>query len=98
MPIFVTVVKTGAGGAKNLADLGKSYEEGMKMAEKMGIKPIAQYGLLGPYDFMFIYEAADEKAAASSSLFQSAKWGGEMETWTAIPLEEFAKLTARLKG
>jgi len=47
---------------------------------------------------MFIYEAADEKAAASSSLFQSAKWGGEMETWTAIPLDEFAKLTARLKG
>jgi uncharacterized protein with GYD domain len=70
----------------------------MKMAEQIGIKPIAQYGLLGPYDLMFIYEARDEKAAASNSLFQSAKRGGEMETWTAIPMQEFAKLTARLKG
>ncbi len=98
MPIFITLVKTGAGGAKSLADLDKSYEEGMKMAEQMGIKPIAQYGLLGPYDLMFIYEAADEKAAASNSLSQSARRGGEMETWTAIPMQEFAKLTARLKG
>ncbi len=98
MPVYVTLVKLGPGGAKSLADLDKSYEEGMKMSQQMGIKPIAAYGLLGPYDMMFIYEAADEKAATSSSLAQSAKWGGQMETWTAIPMEEFTKLTARLKG
>ena len=98
MPIYVTLVKTGAEGAKSMADLDKAYEEGRKMSEQMGIKPIAAYGLLRPYDLMFIYEAADEKAAASSSLFQSARWGGQMETWTAIPMEEFAKLTARLKA
>jgi uncharacterized protein with GYD domain len=98
MPIYVTLVKAGPEGAKSMADLDKSYEEGMKMAQQMGIKPIAQYGLLGPYNLMFIYEAADEKAAVSNSLFQSAKRGGQMETWTAIPMEEFAKLTARLKG
>jgi hypothetical protein len=28
----------------------------------------------------------------------AAKQGGETETWTAIPMEEFAKLAARLKG
>ena len=98
MPVYVTLVKLGPGGAKSLADLDKSYEEGMKMSEQMGIKHIAAYGLLGPYDMMFIYEAADEKAAATSSLFQSVKWGGQMETWTAIPMEEFAKITAKLKG
>ena len=98
MPIYVTLVKTGPGGAKGLADLEKSYQEGMKISEQMGIKPIAAYGLLGPYDMMFIYEAADEKAAASSSMAQSARWGGQMETWTAIPIQEFSKLTAKLKG
>ncbi len=56
-----------------MADLDKAYEEGRKMSEQMGIKPIAAYGLLGPYDMMFIYEAPDEKAAASSSLAQSSR-------------------------
>ena len=98
MPVYVTLVKLGPGGAKSLADLDKSYEEGMKMSEQMGIKHIAAYGLLGPYDMMFIYEAADEKAATSSIMAQSVKWGGQMETWTAIPMDEFKKLTARLKG
>jgi uncharacterized protein with GYD domain len=98
VPIYITLVKIGHEGAKSIANLHKSYEEGIKMSQQTGIKLIARYGLLGPYDVMFIYEAEDEKAAASSSLLQSAKWGGQMETWTAIPMEEFVKLTARLKG
>jgi uncharacterized protein with GYD domain len=98
MPIYVTLVKSTAESIRGMVNLDKRYEEGKKISEQMGIKPIAAYGLLGPYDMMFIYEAADEKAAASSSLFQSARWGGQMETWTAIPIEEFTKLTARLKG
>ena len=36
MPVFVTLVKMGPGGAKNLTDLDKSYMEGMKMSEQMG--------------------------------------------------------------
>ena len=40
----------------------------------------------------------DEKTAAAMVLSMAAKQGGETETWTAIPMEEFGKLAARLKG
>ena len=98
MPTYVTLVKVGAEGAKSMGDLRKGYEEGTKMAEQMGIKSIGAYGVLGPYDMMYIYEAPDEKVAAGSCMAQVAKWGGETETWTVIPMEEFIKLTERLKG
>ena len=98
MPIFVTLVKATPESMKGMADMGKSYEEGKKMAEKVGIKSIAAYGLLGRYDMMFISEAPDEKAAITSNVAQALKWGGQLETWTAVPIEEFAKLTARLQG
>ena len=98
MPIFVTLVKSTAESAKGMVDLDKSYEEGKKISQQMGIKHIAAYGVLGPYDLMFIYEAPDEKVAITANVAQALKWGGQLETWTVVPIEEFAKLTAKLKG
>ena len=53
--------------------------------------------MLGPYDVMLIYEAPDEKVAAGMCVSTATKWGGETETWTVIPMEEFVKLAASLK-
>ena len=50
-----------------MADLDKSYEEDMKMSEQMGIKAIAAYGVLTPFDLIFIQDAADEKTAVNIS-------------------------------
>ena len=98
MPVFVTLVKSTAESTKGMVDLDKSYEEGKKISDQMGIKHIATYGVLGPYDLMFIYEAPKEKVAITAKVAQALKWGGQLETWTVVPIEEFAKLTAKLKG
>ena len=98
MPIFITLVKQTPESMKVKADLSESYEEGKKIAEQMGIKIIAAYGLLGRFDMMFISEAPDEKTVMNSNVAQALKWGGQLETWTAVPIEEVAELTARLQG
>ena len=98
MPTYVTLLKFTSEGLKSMADFGKAWEEGQKMAEQMGIRSIGAYGLLGRYDMMFIYEAPNEKAAASMPLSFAPGGTAQTETWTAIPMEEFAKLAARLKG
>jgi len=98
MATYVTLVKFTSEGLKNVGDLGQTFGEGMKTVAQMGIKTIAAYGLLGPYDMMFIFEAPDEKAAAAVPLSFAPRGVGQTETWTAIPMEEFVKLTGRLKG
>jgi len=98
MPTYVTLVKLGAEGAKSMGELRKGYEESTKMAEQMGIKSIGAYGVLGPYDMMYIYEAPDEKVTAGTCMAIVSKWGGETETWTVIPMEEFIKLAERVKS
>jgi uncharacterized protein with GYD domain len=90
MPAYVTLVKFTPEGLKNIDDIGKAFEEGRKMAEEMGIKPIGAYATLGPYDMMLIYEAPDEKVAAGMSM----SLRGQTETWTLIPMEEFTKLAS----
>ena len=98
MPIFVTLAKSTAESTKSMVDLDKTYEEGMKISEQMGIKHVAAYGVLGPYDMMFIYEAPNEKAAAGLVLSFSPRGDAQTETWTAIPMEEFKQLASKLKG
>jgi uncharacterized protein with GYD domain len=98
MATFISLVKFSGDSVKKIGDFGSVYQEGVKMGQQMGIKSIGAYATLGPYDAMFIYEAPDEKTAAAMVLSIAAKQGGETETWTAIPMEEFAKLAARLKG
>ena len=98
MPTYATLTKFTSEGLRSIGDLGKAYDEGTKMAQQMGIKSIGAYATLGPYDMMFIYEAPDEKVAAGMAVSMATKWGGETETWTVIPMEEFIKLAERFKS
>lgn len=98
MPTYATLVRFTAQELSSMADPQKALEEGMKMAAEMGIKPISTYATLGPYDMMLLYEAPDEKVAAGMAIGFGTKWGGRSETWTLIPMEEFAKLAAKLRG
>ena len=98
MPTYVTLLKFTSEGLKGMADFGKSWEEGTKRAEQMGIKSVGAYSILGPYDMMFIYEAPNEKAAQGLTLSFSPRGDANTETWTAIPMEEFAQIAGRLKG
>ena len=99
MATYVTLLKFTPEGLKHLGDFGKTWEKVSKRVAQTGVKAIGAYGILGPYDMMFIYEAPDEKAAASVPLsFASQKGAAQAETWTAIPMEVFVKLTGRLKG
>lgn len=49
---------------------------------------LANYALLGPYDFMCIYEAPDERTAAKVSLLSRAHGAFQVESWNAIPSSE----------
>jgi uncharacterized protein with GYD domain len=97
MATFITLVKFSTETVKNMGDFGSVYEEGVKMGQQMGIKSIGAYATMGPYDAMFIYEAPDEKTAIGMVMSIATNQGGTTETWTAIPMEEFTKLAARIK-
>ena len=96
MPIYVTVLKSTAEAIGSVGEVGNWYGVVEKMLEQMGIRLIGAYALLGRYDMMFIYEAPDEKAVMSLALTSSTGTHVPSETWTAITMEEFAKLAAKI--
>ncbi len=61
------------------------------------VKWIAHYAILGPYDFIDIFEADNEHEAAKVSLLSRTVGAAIAESWTAIKYTEFLKLVEDLE-
>ena len=60
-----------------------------KEVETCGAKVISQYATLGPYDFVSIVEAPDNKAIAKVSVELGSRGTILLTTLPALPLNEF---------
>ncbi len=61
-----------------------------------GVKWAAHYALLGPYDFMDIFEAPNEEVAAKVSMITLSTGASQAESWTAIPYSRFLELVKEI--
>jgi uncharacterized protein with GYD domain len=57
---------------------------------------VAHYALLGPYDYLDIYEAPDEEIAAKVSLISLQTGAFQAESWVAIPYKRFVELAEEI--
>ena len=55
--------------------------------ESMGLKVVAQYALMGQWDFLNIIEAPDEAAMAKAAISLAARGTMRTTTMQAIPIE-----------
>mgnify|MGYP001560606748 CR=1 FL=1 len=60
------------------------------------VRFLQHYAILGPYDFMDIYEAPDVETAHRVSLISRAEGAVEVESWQAMPYEKFLGMLAQL--
>ncbi len=80
---------------KERATVGRAWLEAVK--EKCPeVKFIGHYGLLGPYDFIDIYEAPDEETAAKVSMISRAHGAFVAESWAAIPYKRIVELAGEI--
>ena len=71
-------------GRKTIRDNPERIKEVDKEIELMGIKILAQYALLGQYDFVNIIEAPSDEVAAKLAINLSAR--GTVTTLTLIAI------------
>jgi uncharacterized protein with GYD domain len=57
----------------------------------MGAKIIAQYAILGDYDFINILEAPDNETIAKISTELGSRGTIQITTYVAIPIDDFLK-------
>ena len=57
--------------------------------QRMGARIVAQYAVLGPYDFVTVIDAPSNAAISRISVELGARGGVAAMTMAAIPLDEF---------
>lgn len=78
-------------GRKTIKENPKRIIEVNKELEKMGVKVIQQYAVLGPYDFVNIVEAPDNTAIMKMSVELGARGSVQLLTLAALPIAEFIR-------
>ena len=82
-------------GRKTVKMRPERIKEVNKELERMGVKVVAQYAVLGPYDFVNVVEAPDNETISRVSVELGSRGTVQLMTLVAIPIEEF---TTKLKG
>ena len=80
-----------SGDLKKREAIGKEWK---KKVDQIcpDVKWIAHYALLGPYDFMDIYEAQDDETASKVSMITRASGALSVESWPAIKWSRFVEI------
>ncbi|MBU1208174.1 MAG: GYD domain-containing protein [Proteobacteria bacterium] len=92
MPIYVMLTNLTDEGRKTVKEKPGRIEEVNKEVEKMGVKVISQYALLGAYDFVNILEAPDNLTIARVAVALGARGTLQTTTLAALSIDEFINM------
>jgi len=88
MALYVMFTTLTDEGRKTIKNNPERIKEVDKEVERMGAKVLAQYAVIGPYDFVTILEAQNNEAIARVSVELGARGTIQVETHAAIPVYE----------
>ena len=99
MPQYVLMTKLTPevhGDLKQREAVGKEWK---KKVSKLcpDVKWKGHYWLLGPYDFMDIYEADSDETAAKVSMITRSSGALAVETWPAMPWSNYIEIIKDLE-
>ncbi len=89
MPIYIMLSTLTDEGRKTIKKHPDRIEEVNREIESMGSKVLAQYAVLGEYDFVNILEAPNNEAIAKLSIELGSRGTVHIVTLPAIPVEDF---------
>ena len=97
MAIYVLLSSLTDEGRKTVKHRPERIQEVNQEIESWGAKVIAQYAVLGPYDFVNIVEAPDNDTIARLSLELGSRGTIQIMSMPAISIDTFIKQLAKVR-
>jgi len=91
MAIYVMLTNLTDEGRKTIKENPGRIKEVNKEVEAMGVKLLAQYALMGPYEFLNVIEAANNEAVAKVAVELGSRGTLQTLTMPAIRLDDLIK-------
>ncbi len=82
---------------RDLEDLNRQVTQ--KIHETVpDVKWVSNYAVMGPYDYLDVFEAPDDRTASKVSMIVRSFGHATTETWGATPWEQFVKMVREMGG
>jgi uncharacterized protein with GYD domain len=88
MPTYVMLSTVGPDGWSRIREQPERIKEVTAEVEAMGLTVVAQYALLGQWDFLNIIEAPDEATMARAAVALAARGTMRTTTMQAVSVDE----------
>jgi uncharacterized protein with GYD domain len=89
MATYIMLSRLTDKGAETVKENPARIQAVDKELESFGVKVVAQYAVLGPYDFINIVEAPDNMTIARVSAELAARGSVRIQTLPAMSIDEF---------
>jgi uncharacterized protein with GYD domain len=89
MPIYVMLTTLTDEGRKTIKEKPERIKEVNQEVEAMGAKLMAQYALLGPYDFVNILDAPGNEAISKLAVELGSRGTLQTLTMAAVDVDDF---------
>ena len=89
MPYYIMLTTLTDEGRKTIKEKPERIKEVNKEVEAMGVKILAQYAVLGQYDFLNILEAPSNEAVANVGVQLGSRGTLQTMTLAAMKLDDF---------
>lgn len=91
MAIYIMLTTLTEEGRKTVKSNPQRIKQVNKEVEAMGAKILAQYAVLGPYDFINILEAPDNKTISKVAIELGSRGTLQTMTMAAMTVDELIK-------
>ncbi len=89
MPTYIMLSTLTPEGVQTVKNNPQRIKEVNQELEQIGAKVVAQWAVLGRFDFINVVEAPDETTMAKVSLELGSRGTAHFESLAAIPIDEF---------
>jgi uncharacterized protein with GYD domain len=87
--VYILLSRLTSEGRKTVRENPGRIQEVNKEIEKLGVKVLSQYATLGPYDFVNVVDAPDNKTVVKVSVELGSRGTVEITTLPTITLNDF---------
>lgn len=97
MATYVMLATLTDKGRADLEGVAQRRQKNIEELKQNGITVVADYALMGDYDFLYIVEAPDFETMMQQIAHDTTGGNVVFRTYAAMPLEQWAALTANIK-
>jgi uncharacterized protein with GYD domain len=89
VPTYIMLSTLTPEGVQTVKNNPQRIKEVNKEIEQIGARVVAQWAVLGQFDFVNVIEAPDDKTMAKVSLELGSRGTAQYQSMAAIPIDEF---------